>query len=164
LIQSPLHRIEHHLQPWVSFFIMPVFALANAGVHVLGNFGRALADPVAIGVALGLFLGKPIGITASSWLAMRSKLASPPAGVNWKQIFGASWLCGIGFTMSLFIAALAFGGGEELDLSKMGTLSASLLAGIAGALVLRKAGAQNPSPSGESDLATQGSSTRNSSN
>jgi NhaA family Na+:H+ antiporter len=158
LIQSPLHRIEHQLQPWVSYFIMPVFALANAGVHVLGNFGRAMADPVAIGVALGLFIGKPIGITASCWLAVRFKLASPPAGVNWKQIFGASWLCAIGFTMSLFIAALAFGGGDELDLSKMGTLAASLSAGIAGALVLRKTAGRSLHPRGESQAAANTSS------
>ncbi|HEY6291598.1 MAG TPA: Na+/H+ antiporter NhaA [Terriglobia bacterium] len=137
LIQSPLHRIEHRLQPWVSFFIMPVFALANAGVHILGNIGAAATHPVTIGVVLGLLAGKPLGIATFAWLAAKSKMASPPAAMSWKKIFGASWLCGIGFTMSLFIASLAFGEGTLLDMSKIGILFASLLAGVAGAIILR---------------------------
>jgi Na+:H+ antiporter, NhaA family len=143
LVQSPLHRIEHSLQPWVSFFIMPVFALANAGVPILENLRAAVTHPVAIGVALGLFFGKPIGITAVAWLGTKLKIAAPPVGVNWQQIFGASWLCGIGFTMSLFIAGLAFDDAALLDMSKIGILAASVLAGCAGAMVLRAAGKAN---------------------
>ena len=140
LIQSPLHRIEHRLQPWVSFLVMPLFALANAGVHILGNVRLALTHPIAIGVWIGLFLGKPIGITSFAWLATRFS-ASSPADVSWRQLFGASWLCGIGFTMSLFIAGLAFEEEALLDMAKIGILAASILAGIAGAIILRSAGA-----------------------
>ena len=137
MVESPLHRIEHFLQPWVSFLIMPIFALANAGVHVLGKLGAAVTDPLAIGVLLGLLLGKPLGITSFAWLAVRTRLGSRPVSVSWKQIFGASWLCGIGFTMSLFIASLAFGEGEFLDIAKIGTLAASIAAGIVGSVLLR---------------------------
>lgn len=139
LIQSPLHRIEHRLQPWVSFFIMPLFAFANAGVPILGNARSAISHPVALGVLIGLCFGKPIGITSFAWIASRCRAATP-VGVTWMQIFGASWLCGIGFTMSLFIAGLAFGESSLLDMAKIGTLGASLISGVAGALVLRKAG------------------------
>jgi len=137
LVQSPLHRIEHRLQPWVSFFIMPLFALANAGVNVLGGLREALSHPVTFGVALGLFLGKPLGISGSAWLGVKLGLAVPPAGVHWRQILGAGWLCGIGFTMSLFVAGLAFGEGALLDMSKIGILAASSIAGLGGAMVLR---------------------------
>jgi len=139
LVQSPLHRIEHRLQPWVGLLIMPLFALANAGVYVIGNIRTAVAQPVTLGVVLGLLIGKPLGVTLLAWLAAKSRLASPPAGVAWKQIFGASWLCGIGFTMSLFIATLAFGEGSLLDVAKIGILSASTLAGVAGLMMLRRA-------------------------
>jgi NhaA family Na+:H+ antiporter len=148
LIQSPLHRIEHRLQPWVSFFIMPLFALANAGVHFLGGASDAASHPVTVGAALGLFLGKPLGITGFAWLGAKMGIASPPAGVIWKQIFGAGWLGGIGFTMSLFVAELAFGATIMLDMAKMGILSASILAGMCGALVLA-IGGRAPSPSEE---------------
>lgn len=139
LVQSPLHRIEHRLHPWVSFFIMPLFALANAGVHFLGDLGSAAAHPVTVGVLLGLFFGKPLGITAAAWLAVKAGIAAEPAGVNWKQIMGGALVCGIGFTMSLFVAGLAFGDGALLDMAKIGTLSASVLAGVGGALVVRMA-------------------------
>ena len=148
LVQSPLHRIEHRLQPWVSFFIMPLFALANAGVHLQGGLLDAASHPVTIGVALGLFAGKPFGITLCSWLATKVKIASPPDGVSWKQILGAGWLCGIGFTMSLFVAGLAFGEGALLDMSKIGTLSASILAGTGGAMALRMVAPSRPMPDG----------------
>lgn len=136
LVQSPLHRIEHRLQPWVSFLVMPLFAFANAGVQIFGNIRASVTHPVAIGVLIGLFVGKPLGISSFAWLAAKCG-ATTPAEVNWRQVFGASWLCGIGFTMSLFIAGLAFGEGPLLDMAKIGTLAASLLAGIAGAIVLQ---------------------------
>jgi NhaA family Na+:H+ antiporter len=136
LIESPLHRIEHRLQPWVAFFVMPVFAFSNAGVHILGKVASATTNSVSLGVALGLFVGKPIGISLFAWLAAKAKVATQPNAVSWAQIFGGSWLCGIGFTMSLFIATLAFGEGALLDLSKIGTLAASVAAATCGSLFL----------------------------
>jgi NhaA family Na+:H+ antiporter len=115
---------------------MPVFAFSNAGVHVLGKVASAATDPISLGVALGLFVGKPIGISLFAWLAAKAKVATRPTAVSWAQIFGGSWLCGIGFTMSLFIAALAFGEGALLDLSKIGTLAASVAAATCGSLFL----------------------------
>ena len=116
--------------------IMPLFALANAGVHI-GKIRTLITHPVAIGVLMGLFVGKPIGVAGFAWLATKFRAAAP-AEVNWRQIIGASCLCGIGFTMSLFIGGLAFGESPLLDMAKIGILSASLLAGIAGAIVLAK--------------------------
>jgi NhaA family Na+:H+ antiporter len=146
-MESPLHRIEHALQPWVSFLIMPLFAFSNAGVHVLGNLLAAAKHPVTFGVALGLFVGKPLGITACAWIAEKIGLASRPVGISWRQIFGAGWVCGIGFTMSLFIAALALPEGGPLDLAKIGTLGASVLSGCAGCFFLLKTGqAANEEP------------------
>jgi Na+:H+ antiporter, NhaA family len=115
---------------------MPVFALANAGVNVLGKLVPALASTVGLGVLLGLWIGKPIGITLFSWLAVRSGVASKPDTLSWRRLFGASCLCGIGLTMSLFIATLAFGDTPFLDVSKIGTLVASLAAGLGGSLLL----------------------------
>ena len=137
-MESPLHRIEHGLQPWVSFVIMPLFAFSNAGVHVLGNLVAAAKNPVTLGVAVGLVIGKPFGITAFAWAAEITKLAARPAGVNWMQIFGAAWVCGIGFTMSLFIATLALPQGGALDLAKIGTLGASVVAGCVGCILLMR--------------------------
>jgi Na+:H+ antiporter, NhaA family len=144
-MESPLHRIEHALQPWVSFVIMPLFAFSNAGVHVLGKLVIAARNPVTLGVALGLLIGKPFGITAFAWAAEKMRVAVRPAGVNWTQLFAASWVCGIGFTMSLFIAALVFPEGEPLDLAKIGTLAASIVAGGFGSfLLLRSQKAEDP--------------------
>jgi len=143
-VDTPLHRIEHALQPWVSFLIMPVFAFSNAGVHILGQIESSLRHPVTLGVFFGLLLGKPIGIMGFSWLSAKTGLTSPPAGVAWRQIFGASWLCGIGFTMSLFIAGLAIGDDAVLDMAKIGTLAASLTAGIVGSLVLLRKASKPP--------------------
>ncbi len=136
MIESPLHRIEHGLQPWVAFLIMPIFAFANAGVHILGKIHAAVTHPISLGVLLGLLLGKPLGITVFARLASLTGLASRPSSVSWGQIFGAGWLCGIGFTMSLFIASLALGDGDLLDMSKIGTLAASIGAGCVGSLLL----------------------------
>jgi Na+:H+ antiporter, NhaA family len=138
MIESPLHRIEHALQPWVAFLIMPIFAFANAGVHILGKTSAALGHPITLGVLLGLLFGKPLGITLFARLASLVGLGSRPTSVTWSQIFGASWLCGIGFTMSLFIASLALGNGELLDMAKIGTLGASIAAGCVGSILLLK--------------------------
>jgi NhaA family Na+:H+ antiporter len=138
--QAPMLRIEHALHPWVSFLIVPLFALANAGVRLDIDIGLTLQQPITLGVILGLLIGKQAGITLGAALAVRLKLASLPEGVSWKQIYGAAWLGGIGFTMSLFIAALAYGeGAAELDLAKVGILAASLVGGAGGFLVLRMA-------------------------
>jgi NhaA family Na+:H+ antiporter len=131
-IQSPLHRLERTLNPWVAYLILPVFAFANAGVRVRGNLVEALTHPVAVGIIAGLVLGKPLGITLLSWLAVRIRLAELPVGVTWKQLFAASWLAGIGFTMSLFIASAAFDSAVLLGVSKVAILMASLLASAAG--------------------------------
>jgi NhaA family Na+:H+ antiporter len=138
LIESPLHRIEHYLHPWVGFLIMPLFAFANAGVRIWGKGPAALTHPASLGVALGLLIGKPLGIWLFAWLSLKTGLATPPAELSPYKLLGASCLCGIGFTMSLFIANLAFGEGLLLDMAKIGTLVGSLAAGVlASAILLR---------------------------
>jgi NhaA family Na+:H+ antiporter len=138
-ILTPLQRFEHGLLPWVSFFIMPVFALANAGVSIGSGFLSSIINPVSIGIILGLFIGKQVGIFAFSYLAVKLKIATKPEDITWKKIYAASILAGIGFTMSLFIANLAFGSGELLNIAKVGILSGSLISGIVGFLILKSA-------------------------
>jgi NhaA family Na+:H+ antiporter len=135
-VQPPLHRLEQGLHPWVTFLIMPLFALANAGVSLSGDLGKLVAQPVTIGVVLGLVLGKPIGVTLASWLAVRTGLASLPENVSWKHVHGAGWLAGIGFTMSLFMTGLAFTDDAQLTEAKLGILIASLCAGVIGSAIL----------------------------
>jgi NhaA family Na+:H+ antiporter len=115
---------------------MPLFAFANAGVRILGNGMAAVTHPVSLGVALGLFIGKPLGIWFFAWMSAKAGLATPPTELSWGRILGGAWLSGIGFTMSLFIAALAFGDGALLDMSKIGTMAASLAAGVCGSVIL----------------------------
>jgi NhaA family Na+:H+ antiporter len=137
LVESPLHRIELRLQPWISFFVMPLFALANAGVSIWDNLGFAFRHPVTLGITLGLLLGKPVGIWLFAYIAAKSRLATPIAGVSWTQILGSGCLCGIGFTMSLFVATLAFGEGQLLNASKIAILLASLGSGTLGVVLLK---------------------------
>jgi len=139
-VQSPLHRLEHVLHPWVTFAIMPLFALANAGVKLGGDLASQMISPVASGVAIGLLLGKPLGITLLAWLAVRAGLAALPDGLSWVQIHAAGWLGGIGFTMSLFLAALAFNQESLLVEAKVGILAGSLATGLVGATLLWLAG------------------------
>jgi NhaA family Na+:H+ antiporter len=136
--ESPMLRFEHALMPWNKHVIMPVFALANAGVVLDASAARSLTDPISLGVICGLVLGKPIGIVLFSWLATRSGIAAILDGVSWRQVVGVGMLGGIGFTMSLFIANLAFGDGAALETAKVGILVASVVSGIAGAIVLVK--------------------------
>jgi NhaA family Na+:H+ antiporter len=136
-VQAPLLRLEHGLQPLVQYGIMPLFAFANAGVRLSGG-DASPAAPVTLGVFLGLLIGKPLGITLFSWLAVRSGLAALPAQPSWRALHGVAWLGGIGFTMSLFIAAQAFGGTPHLFPAKVGILLGSTTAGIVGALLLRR--------------------------
>lgn len=137
-VQTPLARLEHLLHPWVAFFIMPVFALANAGVVLSGDMlGMAFGSAVTWGVILGLVLGKQLGVMLFAWIAVKNGWAIMPTGVTWRQIYGVAWLTGIGFTMSLFIGGLAFDTALLLDSAKIGILVASLLSGIGGWLLLR---------------------------
>ncbi len=136
--QAPMLRLEHSLTPVVAFVIVPLFALANAGVTIAGDLAAMVRDPVVIGIVAGLIIGKQIGITAAAWLVVRFKLALLPPGVTWSHIYGAAWLCGIGFTMSLFIANLAFVDSSALAASKIGILIASLIAGGVGYIALRR--------------------------
>jgi Na+:H+ antiporter, NhaA family len=136
LVESPLHRIVHALHPWVGFAIMPLFAFANSGVRIWGNVTAAAKNPISLGIVLGLFIGKPLGIWLFARVSVKSGVAAAPAELSWKALFGAAWLCGIGFTMSLFIANLAFGEGVFLDLSKIGTLAASLASGACASIYL----------------------------
>ena len=134
---SPLHRLEHALQPWVAFLIMPVFGFANAGVS-LSSFGFSqFTEPVTFGTAVGLFFGKQMGIFPVVWLAVRLSWADCPRDATWLQVYGISLLCGIGFTMSLFIGLLAFPNAPALqDAVKVGVLLGSLTSAVGGALVL----------------------------
>jgi NhaA family Na+:H+ antiporter len=138
--QAPMLRIEHALQAWVAFLIVPLFALANAGVDVRGDLVSLLLEPVTLGVVIGLVVGKRIGITLAAYAVVRLGLGSLPEGVTWRHIYGVAWLGGIGFTMSLFIAGLAFGEGPLLAAAKAGILAASVVASLGGYLVLRRLG------------------------
>lgn len=142
-VTAPLLRLEHRLNLPVSFLIMPLFAIASAGVRIAGA-SDALGSPVAHGVAAGLVVGKAIGISLFSWLAIRFGFAALPAGVTVRMLFGVACLGGIGFTMSLFIAGLAFGTSPLLIDAKLAVLAASTVAGIAGFLILRRAPVATP--------------------
>jgi NhaA family Na+:H+ antiporter len=137
-VETPLQQLEHALHPWVTVVVMPVFALANAGITLDADIGAMLANPVALGVIFGLLVGKPVGIVLSSWLAIRAGLATLPSGVSWPHLWSVGCLAGIGFTMSLFITGLAFTHGPSLISAKMGILTASTLAGSIGWLLLTR--------------------------
>ena len=133
---SPLHRLEHAIQPWVAFLVVPVFGFANAGVSLRGLSLEALLAPVPLGVAAGLFLGKQVGVFGSAFAAIRLGWADVPANASWRQLYGVSVLCGIGFTMSLFIGLLAFGDAARQDATKLGVLVGSTLSALVGAALL----------------------------
>ena len=137
-LRSPLHRLEHMLARPVAFLIVPLFGFANAGVSLDGLGPAQIFAPLPLGIALGLFVGKQIGIFGAVWLAVRCGLAPRPGGASWAQIYGIALLCGIGFTMSLFIAALAFPGSPEAnDAARIGILMGSILSAFVGYAVLR---------------------------
>jgi NhaA family Na+:H+ antiporter len=134
---SPLHILEHAIQPWVALLVVPIFGFANAGVSLAGMGWETLFAPVTLGTAAGLFLGKQIGVFLTSWSAVKLNIADCPEDASWGQVYGVSLLCGIGFTMSLFIGLLAFPNSAVLqDEVKVGVLVGSLLSGLAGAAVL----------------------------
>ena len=138
--ESMLKQLEHGLQPWVAFFILPVFAFSNAGVSLLGISINEMLNPITLGIMLALFLGNQIGIFGICWVMVKLGLAKLPSGTNWQQLYGVALLCGIGFTMSLFIGSLAF---EDLDPDyinsvKIGVLAGSLLSAVLGSSVISK--------------------------
>ena len=141
--RSPLLFLEEKLHSWVAFAVVPIFGFANAGVSLTGISMENLIDPVPLGVALGLLVGKQVGVFLLAALAIRMGLAKMPEGSNWIQLYGVALLCGIGFTMSLFIGNLAFPGSPHLvDEVKVGVLMGSIFAAIAGVTVLRRCSAQ----------------------
>ena len=148
--RSPLRKLERRIHPWVMFGVVPLFGLVSAGVVIDGATTFATTIPIAI--ALGLFLGKQAGVAGAIWLAVKSGLAPRPAGTSGAQLYGAALLCGIGFTMSLFIGALAFPDNPDaVDAAKLGTLAGSLLSGVAGYIVLRRAAPELCPPDDEAE-------------
>lgn len=138
---SPLRKLEHALHPWVAFGVLPIFAFSNAGVSLSGLSPSDVLRPVPLGVIAGLFVGKQVGVFGLSWLAVRFGLARRPRDVSWRQIHGAALLAGIGFTMSLFVASLAFeeGAGIGPGLERLGVVVGSLLSGVVGYFILQRA-------------------------
>ena len=135
---SPLRRLETVLHPWSSFVIVPVFALANAGVRFAGvDLAEAATHPVSLGVMIGLFAGKMVGIAAFSWLAVKLRLGVLPRFVGWTHIIGLAAIAGIGFTVSLFITGLAFDSAFLADRAKIGIFVGSFASGVVGYLILR---------------------------
>lgn len=152
--ESPLHKLEHALAPWVAYLIVPVFGFANAGVSLAGMSPAILLAPLPLGIAAGLFLGKQVGIFGSIWLAAKLRFAAPPGGATWLQLYAVAMLCGIGFTMSLFIGGLAFPGNEELvDEVKIGVLAGSILSAVIGYTILRFAPRWREGGKGDADPA-----------
>lgn len=133
---SPLEELEHALHPWVAFAIMPIFALANAGVSLAGLSFSSLLEPIPLGIALGLFLGKQLGVFGLSWAAIKAGWCVRPQGASWGQIYGVAIVTGIGFTMSLFIGNLAFETEEHATAVRLGVLGGSLLSAVVGYAVL----------------------------
>ncbi len=137
---SPLARLEHKLVPWSSFVIVPIFALANAGVDFRGiGVAEAVTSSIALGVALGLIVGKTVGISLASWAAVRLNLGKLPPGTSWSHVVGLAAVAGIGFTVALFVASLAFDHPEMGDFAKMGIFVGSLVSGVIGTVLLRRA-------------------------
>jgi Na+:H+ antiporter, NhaA family len=147
--ESPLRRLEHMLHPWVTYAILPVFAFANAGVSLVGLALADLFQPVPLGIALGLFLGKQVGVLGATLAAVRLGWASLPAGASWGQFYGVALLTGIGFTMSLFIGTLAFPDPSYGAAVRIGVLGGSILSALAGYAVLRMAAAEPVPRAGE---------------
>ena len=134
---SPLLRLEHALSPWSALLIVPLFGFANAGIDLRGLTPASALAPLPVGILLGLVVGKQVGVFGAIWAMVRLRLAARPAGATWRQLYGVALLCGIGFTMSLFIAALAFAGNPAAaEQAKLGIIGGSLLAALSGWLVL----------------------------
>ncbi|TAJ70739.1 MAG: Na+/H+ antiporter NhaA [Phenylobacterium sp.] len=141
---SPLHRLEHGLSPWVAFLVVPVFGFANAGVSFAGMTPAIALEPITLGVAVALFVGKQVGVFGAAALAIKLRLANVPVAASWAQLYGVSLLCGIGFTMSLFIGLLAFPNPALQDEVKVGVLLGSLVSALCGAALLSVAKREPP--------------------
>jgi NhaA family Na+:H+ antiporter len=135
-IQTPAQRLEHSITPWATYLVLPIFALANAGVALEGNIVEAITSPLSLGIVLGLVLGKPVGISLFTWLAVKIGIADMPSRVTWPQLLSTTFLAGIGFTMSLFITGSAFEDQGLISTAKISILVASLMAGILGSSLL----------------------------
>lgn len=155
--QSPLHKLEHGLHPWIAFGVLPIFAFANAGVSLTGLSLEDLAAPITLGVAAGLFIGKQIGVFGATFLAVKAGIARRPEGTNWAHIYGVACLTGIGFTMSLFIGMLAFDARDSLDQVRIGVLAGSILSAIAGVIALKLAARMSVPAEARSATQTDGS-------
>jgi NhaA family Na+:H+ antiporter len=144
-------HMEHGLHKWVTFFILPLFAFANAGVSLAGVTLNGLFDPIVLGIAAGLFVGKQLGVFGICWLAIKANLAPMPKDATWAQLYAVAILCGVGFTMSLFIGSLAFEGlSNDFQVKvKLGVLLGSLLSAVVGALILYKLKSKAPQPDNE---------------
>ncbi|SOE82378.1 sodium/proton antiporter, NhaA family [Caballeronia arationis] len=149
---APLHQLEHGLHPWVAFGVLPIFAFANAGVSFAGIAPSALAEPLPLGIAAGLFIGKLVGVCGACAALVPFGLAKLPEGATWSQIVGVAALCGVGFTMSLFIGSLAFEGPEYYTPLRLGVIAGSTLSGLTGYLLLRFAGGHSRTTSSEQAL------------
>lgn len=148
--ETPLQDFEHMLAPWCAFLILPLFAFANAGVSLSGMSWATLASPLTLGVAFGLIIGKTLGVFSFSYVAVKLGIAKLSEGINFKQIFAISVLCGIGFTMSMFLAGLSFGGedsdGQLITLARLGILLGSLVSAVLGYVLLKKFTPEKPAP------------------
>jgi NhaA family Na+:H+ antiporter len=142
--ESPLHRLEHALHRPVSLFVVPLFGFANAGLSFSGVGLNSLCEPVTLGVGMGLLAGKLVGVYGSVWLMVKSGFAELPGSASWRQMLGIALMCGIGFTMSLFVALLAFGDPAMQDQAKLGIIIGSILAGLLGYAVLASANRRGP--------------------
>jgi NhaA family Na+:H+ antiporter len=143
-LQTPLQRLDHGLQAWIAFLVLPLFAMANAGISLEGvSVLHAMSHPITLGIVIGLVVGKPVGISLFTYLAHKILKAPLPSGVHWQHIVGASILGGIGFTMSLFISGLSFTSAESVAFSKLGILAGSVISGILGLIVLKAVKAPN---------------------
>ncbi len=139
---APLRRLEHRLHPWISYLVLPLFGFANAGLALTAAAVQGALGSVPVGAALGLLIGKPVGVFGAAFAAVKLRLAARPEGANWAQVFAVAMLCGIGFTMSLFIGLLAFTDPALQEEAKLGVLAGSLLSGLFGWCLLRLASAR----------------------
>ena len=148
--EGPMERLEGIVHPWVAFVVLPLFALANAGVVLSSDaLSEAVSSPVTLGVAAGLLVGNPLGVLGMTWLAVRVRLGQLPSGVTWRHVLGAGFLAGIGFTVAIFVSGIAFDDPAVVNQAKMGIFGASVIAGVAGYLFLRVAGGRAPDPQPE---------------
>lgn len=141
-----LYRAEHALHPWVAFLILPLFAFGNAGVSLSGLSLADLAEPLTLGIAAGLFVGKQIGVFGATWIGCKTGLANLPKGVTWQHVYGVACLTGVGFTMSLFIGSLAFNDAETMNAVRVGVMTGSIMSGVVGYIVLRTSATKSPVP------------------